>query len=240
MNLDDTLIFDIWGNYAHFKKIYVTTSALSYGVPFKTSIFGLVGAIIGLDNTNNEYLNSFNKDNCKIAIQVINPIKFQRINLNMSDKPGAIAGNRKPTMVEFVQNPYYRIFFWHSDIELRNSLLKHLKNKTSIYTPVLGLAHCISNFNFLAYTTFKEKQGEALIDSVIPKSQLNSFNQNYWMENKIHVQEQDMYPIEMNNQREVLIRDSILFDLNGKPIKAELKSYYQAIVGEKLYNIIFM
>ena len=111
MEIDKLIVFDIWGRYAHFKKIYVTTSALSYGVPFKTSVYGLVGAILGLDNHKNDYLNHFHESNCKIGIRVINPVKLQRINVNLSDKPGPIIGNRKPTMVEFVTDPHYRISF---------------------------------------------------------------------------------------------------------------------------------
>ena len=50
------LVFDIWGEYAHFKKIYATTSALSYVVPPKTSIYGYIGAILGLEKEDNIYL----------------------------------------------------------------------------------------------------------------------------------------------------------------------------------------
>jgi CRISPR-associated protein Cas5h len=240
MKPDKVIIFDIWGQYAHFKKIYVTTSALSYGVPFKTSIYGLIGAIIGLDNLQNEYLNHFNEENCKIGIQVINPIKLQRLSINLSDSLGPIGDNRKPTMMEFVKNPYYRIFFSHSDSELFDRLLKKMESKTSVYTPVLGLAYCIANFKLIGLGDLVRSEEDALINSVLLKSQVISFDQQHWSENEVHIQEQDMYPLEMNVHREVIKRDSILFDLNGKKIKAKVKEYYSTSIKGEINNIMLM
>ena len=240
MKPDKAIIFDVWGRYAHFKKIYVTTSALSYGVPFKTSIYGLIGAIIGLDNRQNDYLNKFNEGNCKIGIQVINPIKLQRININLSDRLGSIGDNRKPTMMEFVKNPHYRIFFSHSDHEVFDRLFKKTESKTSVYTPVLGLAHCIANFRLIGLSDLVRSEGDAVINSVLLKSQLISFDQTHWIENEVHIQEQDMYPLEMYTRREVIKRDSILFDINGKAIKAKVKEYYSTSINDEITNIMLM
>jgi CRISPR-associated protein Cas5h len=240
MEPDKVIIFDIWGRYAHFKKIYVTTSALSYALPFKTSVYGIIGAIIGLEKTGNKYLKSFNQDNCKIAIQVMKPVKFQRLNINLSVEPGPIKGNRKPTMMEYVTDPFYRIYFWHEDQNLSEKLLKHLHNKTSVYTPVLGLAHCLANFNLIGHHAIKPFQNEEIIDSVIPKSHIKDIDSKYWEENEIHIQEQDMYPLEMNTKREVTKRDSILFDINGKPVKATVNGGYQVLIKDKYLNIILM
>ena len=240
MKPDKVIVFDIWGRYAHFKKIYVTTSALTYAVPFKTSIYGLVGAILGLDNNANKYLSSFNETNCKIAIQIINPIKVQRFNINLSDKPGPIKGNRKPTMMEYLVNPCYRIFFWHSDESLRNNLLNNLKEQKTVYTPVLGLAHCLANFKFIGEFEINKNSGNSIINSVIQKSKLRSFDTSFWNDNEIHIQEQGMYPLEMNVKREVTKRDSILFDLSGNSIKAEVDEFHKVTMKDKERNIMLM
>ena len=240
MQPEKIIVFDIWGRYAHFKKIYVTTSALSYGIPFKTSVYGIVGAILGLEKEGNEYLQSFDQENCKIAIQVVSPIKIQRLNINLSVEPGPIKSNRKPTMMEYVTDPYYRIYFWHSDQNLMDELLQRLEKKTSVYTPVLGLAHCLANFKLLGFYDLKSFEKTEVIHSVIPKSQVVEIDSQYWEENEIHIQEQDMYPLEMNTKREVTKRDSILFDLNGKPVKAKVTNAFQVSMNNKRSNIILM
>ncbi|SMD45356.1 CRISPR-associated protein Cas5h [Aquiflexum balticum DSM 16537] len=224
---DQAIVFDIWGKYAHFKKIYVTTSALSYALPFKTSIYGIVGAILGFQNSSNAYLQHFQEGDSKIGIQVINPIRFQRININLSPTPGPIKDNRKPTLMEFVTDPHYRIYFQHNDNSLMTKLKDSLKNKHSVFTPVLGLANCLANFSYVGEGLLKKTSGKGIIQTVIPKSDLFSFDQDYWLDNTIHLQEQDMYPLEMNIEREVTKRESILFDLNGRPIKVVSKNHYE-------------
>lgn len=240
MEIKKTLVFDIWGDYAHFKKIYVTTSALTYSLPFKTTIYGLVGAIIGLDNKKNGYLDHFNEENCQLAIQVINPVKIQRININLSPKPGPIKDNRKPTTMEYLVKPRFRIFFSHKDDEIYNSLKENLEEKRTVYTPVLGLAHCIANFEFLGEYELTQESGNAMIDSILLKSLVKSLDTSSWNENGVRVQEQTMYPLEMNTTREVTKRDSVLFDLNGNPIQAEVEHYFNLNLDGKRVNIMMM
>lgn len=240
METKKTLVFDIWGDYAHFKKIYVTTSALTYSLPFKTTIYGLVGAIIGLDNKKNSYLNYFNEKNCQLAIQVINPVKIQRININLSPKPGPIKDNRKPTTMEYIVKPYFRIFFSHTNGEIYNSLKENLGEKKTVYTPVLGLAHCLANFGFLGEYELTPNSGNAMIDSILLKGLVKGLDTSTWNENEVRVQEQTMYPLEMNTTREVTKRDNVLFDLNGNPIQAEVEQYYSLNLDGKTVNIMMM
>lgn len=240
MDVKKALVFDIWGNYAHFKKIYVTTSALTYSVPFKTTIYGIVGAIIGLDNKNNSYLKYFDEHNCRLAIQIVNPVKIQRVNINLSPKPGPIRGNRKPTTMEYIINPHYRVFFSHTDEIIFSKLKKNLRNKESVYTPVLGLAHCLANFKLIGEYDVEKDFGNASIGTVLLKSEVKSLDTSSWTEDQVHIQEQSMYPLEMNTTREVIKRDDILFDLNGHPIQADVESFYKVPLQEKAVNVIMM
>lgn len=43
------LIFDLSGPFAHYKRIFATTTALTYPLPPKASLYGLVAAILGLE-----------------------------------------------------------------------------------------------------------------------------------------------------------------------------------------------
>ena len=46
------IVFDVWGDYAHFRKNYSTSSPLTYSFPPRTALSGLIGAIAGLDKSN--------------------------------------------------------------------------------------------------------------------------------------------------------------------------------------------
>jgi len=50
------LVFDIWGDYGHFRKFYTTTSPLTFSFPPPPTIAGILGAIYGTDKKTNEYL----------------------------------------------------------------------------------------------------------------------------------------------------------------------------------------
>jgi len=44
------VVFDVWSDYAHFRKPYTTTSSLTFTLPPPTAIAGLVGAIMGVES----------------------------------------------------------------------------------------------------------------------------------------------------------------------------------------------
>ena len=49
MNSKELLIFDIRGEYGHFRKYNTTTSPLTYSIPTRTAIAGILGAILGME-----------------------------------------------------------------------------------------------------------------------------------------------------------------------------------------------
>ncbi|MDD4749617.1 MAG: CRISPR-associated protein Cas5, partial [Methanosarcinaceae archaeon] len=71
------LVFDVWGEFGHFRKHYTTTSPLTFSIPPRTAISGMIGAIIGLDKA--EYLKYFSKNEAKIAVKIESPVKKTRI-----------------------------------------------------------------------------------------------------------------------------------------------------------------
>ena len=96
--MNKLLVFDIWGNYAHYKQIYATTSAISYPIPFKTAIYGYVSAILGFNKIENNYLKYFQDGNCKIGLQLLNEISTTRINTNLRAEFGMLkAGGKCPS-----------------------------------------------------------------------------------------------------------------------------------------------
>src|SRR5690625_6896154 len=77
-----------------------------------------------------------------------------------------------------------------------------------------------------------------MIDSILLKSMVKSLDTSSWNENDVRVQEQTMYPLEMNTTREVTKRDNVLFDLNGNPIQAEVEHYFHLNLDGKRVNIM--
>ena len=237
------LIFDIWGRYAHYKKIYATTSALSYIIPSKTSLYGYVGAILGLSKEENAYLKYFPPGACRLSVQLMRPTVMQRVNTNLHPhNKGVIkfTQNRKPTTMEYVYRPNYRIFFTHDDKSLVQDLEEHLMEHTAVYTPTLGLAYLLSNFKFQQALEVGEhscSEGESVeIESVIPRAAFEGFDLKPETGNEII--EYSQFSLEMNPEREVTARTDVLIDRTGKPIRAFVNRYNTYEYEGKKHHII--
>lgn len=141
------LKFKIWGDYGYFKKFYTTSSPLSYTIPPPTAVFGMIGALIGRDNYNNE----FNQKGLRVAVELIKWPKRVTIGTNWMEMITP-ARNRESTPQinqEFLKDCSYYIYLTAEDNALLDEIKEHLVNHYSVYTLCLGSAQCIANFEFV-------------------------------------------------------------------------------------------
>jgi CRISPR-associated protein Cas5h len=225
------LSFEIAGALAHYKKIYATTSALTYAIPSKTAMYGYVGAILGLNKEgSNSYLSHFEEGSCLIGLQIMNPIRYKRVNTNLRPTPNRFVKNRKPTSMEYVAEPRYRVYFWHKEQGIYNRLKQHLEENTAVYTPTLGLSNLLSSFEYKGEVDFEriDEAETTYIHSVFSKEQFDSFDHAAIVEDESEIMEISMYAFEMNQNREVTRRGDVLLERRGKPVKVRLLSHYKS------------
>jgi CRISPR-associated protein Cas5h len=242
------LVFDIWGDYAHFKKIYATTSAITYVIPPKPTIYGYIGALVGLEKFSNDYLRHFADKTCLIGLSLRGSVSIETrfvdsgiegsnvimrrlgVNLRAQLGPRKEGDPPKPTLMEFVYRPKYRIYVHLQDTTLYSKLKSNLENHRSVYTPTLGLAGLLSNFHFVGeYEAVLQSDSNAVpIHSVIPKSQFLGFDNSVQMDEatEFSVIEQGMFAIEMDHERNVTERDDILLERSGKTVLARVTQFY--------------
>jgi len=236
--IDKALVFDVWGDYSHFRRGYTTTSPLTYPFPTRTTLSGMIAAIRGLPRDN--YYNLFSKDNSAIALQIINPIKKVRITQNLIDTSTGFYlwdnnGQRTPTSFEYLKESKYRIYLWMKENLDNFGLL--LKEHKSIYTPYLGISECIMNFEYIGIFDIElhYTEGEIVeISSII----LNS------NEIKIVLEEGKKYgkikiPGFMGNNRIVQDFLEMIYEESGEKIKITSGNYYRVIGKNIDVNIIF-
>src|ERR671919_120081 len=68
---DQIVVFDVWSSFAYFRRPYTTTNALTYDFMPRSSIEGLVGAILGIQPKEV----SRKLEGSKIALGLLNPVK---------------------------------------------------------------------------------------------------------------------------------------------------------------------
>lgn len=246
--IKQVLIFDVWGYYAHFRRFYTTTSPLTFPIPPRTALCGLIAAIIGKEKEDNEYLKYFTLYKASIGLRLLNPVKKVMIAENLIHTKNArgpgmnVITERTQINFEFLTNQKYRIYFHHTNEDIYQQLKENLISHKSVYTPSLGLSENIANFKFVGEFKVKsETNGEYVpIKSVLPtekiaeKQGINfSFEAEYF---SIRV------PIELNLDRIVTKYSDIFFEATGKPVEAKLISPYWSIDyrGRTNENIVFI
>jgi len=235
------LVFDIEGDYAHFRKFYTTTSPLTFSFPPPSTIAGILGAIYGCDK--NEYLSDFGSDKCRIGLQILAPIKKVRMGINLLETRGRNLklpmsdpnyAPRTQIRTEFVKAPRYRIYIAHQDPKIFDALSENIKCHKSFYTVSLGLSELLADFRFVNIYEADESHDE-ITELSTPITANNLHKDGLEIEEGKRYFKEKM-PLVMNQERIVENYDDVIFEPEGKTIKAIAKTYYNLESGE---NIVF-
>ena len=239
------LVFDFYAPLGHFRMPYTTTSPLTFPIPSKTSIYGLVGAIIGLDK--NDYLNYFQDETTKIAISVNKKINKITIAQNLINTKNvtmfARMDSRKQAprtqiRIEFLKNISYRIYINFETEELHSRLKSMLSFHKTKYSISMGLSECLANYNYIGeFDLIKVKDNNNFIElnSILPINLLENNSQIKLLEcNKkflrVHL------PLEMKPDRELIKSGDFIVEESAKTIFTSIESYFR--IEELEQNII--
>lgn len=241
--MDKCLVFEVKGDWAHFRKIYTTSSPLSYSIPPRTAIVGLIAAIIGLDKE--QYYDNFTKDKAGIALRIINPIKKFRLGLNLIDtkkaKWFAQIKDRTQVKQELVKQPCYRVYFTHVDIELYETVKEYLGSGQSYYTPCLGLSEYLAQIGYVGEFSIKDETTceSTSIHSVIPITQKFPIHLGAGGENGRGEYFKEILPNDFATGNERIVQEfvKVLFERRGRAVVCVPPRYWKVENGE---NIIFL
>lgn len=258
-DLNRLLIFDLKGNIAHFRKFYTSSSSLSYSFPPRTTLTGIIGAILGRER--NSYYEEFSADNCKIALSIRSPIRkiMQTVNYiwtkdGYSSAQGVInlfiARKQKkyPTPIELVVNSnlteeiIYRVYFYHKDNTVMNDLYTIIKNGKSKYPVFLGLSEFLATVNFISdvpMPNINEIKSEKAADIVTICNAEHIAEFNFALDDKTALQYvEEKMPLEFTAGREIKRTANFIHEKNQQPIKACLNiPFLEISYGDKNQHI---
>ncbi|HEC25219.1 MAG TPA: type I-B CRISPR-associated protein Cas5 [bacterium] len=230
------LVFDLFAPYGHFRVPYTTTSPLTLPVPSKTALYGIFGAILGLDKS--DYLNYFQDGACKLSISIRKPLKKTQISENLINTAKvqmfAIMDSRKEAphtqiRYELLKDSEYRIYVHMNDDKLFNSLEQCLSLHRSAYSISFGLSELLANYSFIG--SFDADLVENIDDftefsSIIPLDKISSSgalsligdgNKKYI---RFHM------TLEMKPDREIAKTGDFISEVSGEKIKAKISKYH--------------
>jgi CRISPR-associated protein Cas5h len=181
----DCLSFTVRGQWAHFRRIDTTTEKLTYRVIPRTTIAGLIAAVLG--KPRDSYYQTFAADNSAIAVTPLSSLETMSIpQLTLPTKegdiqtadgvsgktvvdPDRIATERKRRTFEYVVDPTYRIDVVLDDSETFSELEEMLLAGRSTYTPYLGKSECLARIEDVTLSTVKTTPDATAVDSTVPE-----------------------------------------------------------------------
>lgn len=252
MNSKEVLIFDIQGEYGHFRKYNTTTSPLTYSIPTRTAIAGIMGAILGMERELRDGVypdgaepvqEFFSKDHSDIAVQIMRSVKKENIGFNLINTKNwntyyTIPIGRTQIEFELVKDVYYRIYIAMEDKTKFKELSERIVNKRHHFTPYLGLAQFTAQIDFVRMAEAQWMQGNDEFNEIITAVNMTKLQGKPPVEfQREHFYSANNMPIAMNRDREVLEYSEVLIEKNGNPLKVKVYDYYTI---DGVGNILFL
>lgn len=187
------LTFRLSGDWGHFRRIDRTVTKQTYRVPPRTTLAGLLAAIVGVGRDG--YYDVFGEDVSALGVELLSPPRVMSLpmlglgtNPNETFTSSGGTGNRTVKVqypdstaprqlhsYHYLVEPEYRISVAVEDPVFYGTLRDRLTNGESYYTPTLGLSelHAALAFGETAATgefpvTENGNGGPVEVDSIVP------------------------------------------------------------------------
>jgi CRISPR-associated protein Cas5h len=243
----DVLIFDWFGDYGHFRMFYTTTSPLTFPVPPRPTVCGLLGCILGIDRKH--IWKEFAPERCKVAVQLINEVHKIKIKEVWRQGVGS-ARHRKDgwevrfqgqaagvslITMEVLKNPHFRLYVTHLSQRVFEKLKEFIRTGKSVYQPYLGNSEFLANIEYINCVPYDLKKKDGIFDvhSIVPadKAELQ-----LWREYRAF-QEISEYPFDVLEDRQFPTKIPVYLDRKCSPLQVKTR---QGILEYNDQNIIFL
>lgn len=226
--------FWLKGKFAHFLKAESGVTALTYPIPPRTVIMGLVGAVLGLEKDEPQQrigsikvsvegtLPMTHWHKVKLRKDPPNPLPYS---INSRQRGGENTKPEKATLIrqEWLFNPQYII-----GVALPNpyqdELEKRLQNRQWHYTPCLGLSELLADLEYIETVTVEKlPPGIQNIQGLIRQDQVKLDITAMYEDNlSLHMLR---LPREVTNDR-VFRHAPYFFETRGRKVKLETNEAY--------------
>lgn len=250
------LMMQVSGKMAHFRKYYANNTAMSYFIPPRTSLMGMLAAICGYEK--DSYYEMLSSNKIRIGVGIQHPVKktFHRLNLlkikGSSDFRGRQGRVQTPFEVVTGHNIGQHLVQYSLYISYRDggqpffeSLVNQLQGPGPIYSLSLGPANMsgfVSDFHIFEEDQIAEYhvERESLeLHTAVNSSGVLSLN---WEKDRKLMVEEELTPADFkaNYDRELGKMVRLLYTTDGRPLPVDYSgTYWRLHMGSPL-NITFI
>ena len=250
------VIFSYSGRFAHFLRAESSASALTYPVPPRTVLLGLLGAVLGLPKDTPQielketmltiigsqnfqthwHLGKFRKE---IPAPLPNVIKAGM-------KGGTKPKPEKATLIrqEWLIKPSYRVIASLPEA-YHNNFVERLKTKSWHYSPCLGLSEMNADLDFVAEVKASavQKRQSLLCESIVPQdsAEIDGEELKKLLETKKPLSIQVLrMPCDLSKER-VFTHRNYLIEKNGHPIPISTSKAWNITTNRlKTFSVMFL
>ncbi|WP_227761728.1 CRISPR-associated protein Cas5 [Zhaonella formicivorans] len=244
----EILAFHLKGKMAHFRRYYSNSSALSYTIPPRTTIIGILAGLLGYKR--DSYYDLFSLQKCYIAVALCSPIKktVQKLNLLMVKSPNDLNGSKEhhsQTATELIipqdiVNGYldYKVWFCHREPDIFEEL-KQLLTGTSYGYLSKGISLGLGIAQNLGWLEFENSfegteittEGIYPIYSIIPAAKIKELVLDNSTELSL-IKEELPLEFDLNRKLTPQGKGHMIINLNMNPINARITNCIQLNNGE--------
>lgn len=242
------VVFDLWGDYGHFRRFFTTSSPLTYSFPPPTAVRGIVGAILGLGK--DEYLTA--TADLAVGVRVLTAVKRVRWGQNLiftkgkdghfdptlsARRKGNIQGMvRTQVKYEYLKAPRFRLYVG-GDAVLLDELEVSLQEHRTHYTVSLGLSELLADFAYVGtYTARQLPPGTYDLSTVFPAEVLDA---EHGLQEALRPGmklAKERVAIYLAPDRTPLLYQDVVLDMGGRPVRVTVKEpVYQLDNEEVVY-----
>jgi len=263
----EIICFKISGKFAHFRKYYANNTAFSFTIPPRTSLMGMVAAVMGLER--DSYYERFASENINFGVRVLTPLKknFHRLNLLSIKSLGDMSkkfssdfrgeGGRIQTPFEVVSGldiskdmVTYQIFIASNNN--KNSEFESIKQaftqREPVFNVTLGTANFSASISEIELVRAEQSKPEDLkefhlINSAVPSDHIADLRFDKQEFDNYNFIEEDMMPGDFiaNENREVRKMNRLVFSTTPNPMKVRLNQpFYKFKLKNEELKIQFM
>jgi CRISPR-associated protein Cas5h len=140
--MEVVVVFELRGDLAHYRRPDTFATQASYPIMPRTTLRGLIGAILGeVYRVEGDVLDPGDRT----GLRLLSPIRTVAQELSLHGKKWTGAGTddsfHRPTSIELVVRPHYRVFYSGSRLE---ELADRLREGQSVFHTYLGSAFCLT------------------------------------------------------------------------------------------------
>lgn len=153
--------FDMYSDMAHFRDIFTQSFFKTLPAPPRTTIIGILGAAMGLNESDTISLSN----KLYVGSKILSMKGYAKeITTAINQKSG---GGRTPVMRSLVVNPSYRLYVGSEEKELIQQL--HNAIRSPVFPLYLGISECLANT-----TNIEKARNIALTESKVFRCTIES------------------------------------------------------------------